>query len=330
MHRRTLILASLAAATAAPAAAQGKSGTLLVMEKNDARLAFLDASDGRRLGQVELPEFPHEFVVDPAGRHAFVGHYGVEASARPGEGGHSVLVVDIAARKVARRIDLSPFNRLHGMGVDAQGRLSVVSEEKGVLLTLDRPLEDEAPGFAVPAGGIKTHMFALSRDGERAFVTGLLSNTASLVRPRDASVAPVVVTTGRMPEGCCLSPDEGTLYVGNRRSGTLAAIDTATMRVRDTREVGGDPLRVYPLPDGRLLMIDLARSALVLLRADMREIWRLDLGAKPNAASLHPSQARAFVSLASDEVAVVDLDRPAIEGRMATGRGADVTRLLQT
>jgi len=330
MHRRALILTTLAAAasSAAPAAGQARAATLLLMEKNAARLAFLDPADGRRTGEVELPEFPHEFVVNRAMTHAFVGHYGVESSDRPGPGGHSVVVVDLAARRVARVVDLSPYGRPHGMAIDARDRLSVLSEDRNTLLTLDEPLEDRTPGHAVAAGGIKTHLFALARDGERAWVTGLLSNTASLVRPRDAAAAPVTVTLGRMPEGLCLSPDEATLYVGSRRAGAVAAIDAATMRVRATREVGGDPLRLYALPDGRILLADLAREAVFLLRPDLSEIWRLDLGAKPSAASLHPSRAVAYVSLASDEVAVVDLERPGIEGRFRVGRGADVTRLL--
>ena len=334
MHRRNLLLTGLAASVpaiapiAAPARAQGQSGTLLVIEKAGHRLAFLDSSDGRRVGEVRLPEFPHEMVVDSAGRHAFIGHYGVEVSASPGEGGHSVFVVDLAARRLLRTIDLSPYGRLHGMAIDGADRLSVLSEDRAVLLTLDKPLEDTAPAFAVAAGGIKTHFFALSRDGERAYVTGLFSNTVSLVRPRDAAVPPVTITLGRMPEGCCLSPDERTLYVGSRRSGTLSAVDAESMRVRATREVGGDPLRGYAVPDGRLLLAGLGRANLFLLRPDMGEIWRLDLGAKPSAASLHPTRPIAYVSLASDEVAVVDLEHARIEGRMKAGPQADVTKLL--
>ncbi|MFC7737359.1 YncE family protein [Roseomonas sp. GCM10028921] len=330
MHRRTLLAAGLAAALPAPgpAGAQPRPETLLVMEKTDHRLAFLDPSDGRRMAELDLPEFPHEFVVDAAGRHAFIGHYGLESSAASGEGGHSVIVADLAARRILRGIDLSPFNRLHGMAIDAADRLCVLSEEKSVLLSLDHPAEDSAAGYAVPTGGIRTHMLALSRDGERAYVTGLLSNTVSLVCPRDAAAAPVLVTTGRMPEGCCLSPEERTLYVGNRRSGTLAAVDTGTMRVRDTRAVGGDPLRVYSVRDGRLLLADLQRESLSISRGDMSEIALVPLGARPSASSLHPSRPLAYVSLTSDEVAVVDLERARVEGRMRTGRGADVTRLL--
>ncbi|UFN48702.1 YncE family protein [Roseomonas sp. OT10] len=327
-RRTTLAGAAAAMASATTARAQGDAPALLVMEKNAGTLGFLDPESGRRLGEVALAEYPHEFVVDPQSRLAFVGHYGVETSAATAEGGHAVLVVDLRERKIAHRIDIAPFNRPHGMAIDARGRLSVLSEGRNTLLTFDEPAEARQPSIAVAAGGIKTHLFALTRDGERAYVTGLLSNTASLVRPRDAAIAPVTVTTGRMPEGLCLSPDERTLYVANRRSGTVAAIAADSMRVTETRPVSGDPLRLYALPDGRLLLADLERARMVLLGPRLEEIAAIPLDAKPSAASLHPSRPLAFVSLANDRIALLDLETHRIEGHFATRAGADVTRLV--
>ncbi|MFT8243842.1 YncE family protein [Roseomonas sp. BN140053] len=333
MPQRRTVLGGLAALAAAPSVVAAQTPAvagevLLVMEKTAATLAFLDASSGARLGEVRLPPFPHEFVVSSDNRTAFVGHYGVESSANPGEGGHAVLVVDLRERRVARSIECSPFNRLHGMALDSRDRLYALSEEKAVLLSIDEPLNATAPSSAVAAGGLKTHLFSLSRDGERAFVTGLLSNTATLVRPRDASVAPVSVTTGRMPEGNCLSPDERTLFVANRRSGTLVAIETDSMRIRFTKQLGGDPLRVYALPDGRLLVTNLQARTITMLSPEMEEIAVVQLDAIPAAASLHPSRPVAFVSLSSDKVAVLDLDTRRIEAQFATKAGADVTRLI--
>ena len=307
----------------------GPASLLLVMEKNAGKLAFFDAADGTRVGEVGLPAYPHEFVVDAQGRFAYVGHYGLPSSDRPGEGGHSVVVVDLGERRVARTIDCAPFNRLHGIGLDGQGRLGVLSEGRDTLLILDDPGRATRPDRQAATGGRKTHLFSFSRNGERAYVTGLESGTASLVRPHDRGAKPVVTKTGQMPEGNCLSPDGKVFYVGNRRSGTVSVLDAGSMKLRDQRDVGGDPLRLYALPDGRILLADLERESISLLRPDLREIWRLPLGAKPSAASLHPGKAVAFVSLASDEVVAVDLEARRIEQRIRTGAGADVTRLLQ-
>ncbi|MFC0408940.1 YncE family protein [Roseomonas elaeocarpi] len=326
----TLSLAAEGVSRGAAAQTTVASGgdTLLLVEKVASKLVFLDPDTGDRRAEVALPQFPHEFVVDRANRHAFVAHYGLESSDKVGEGGTDVVVVDLLERRVVHSLECAPFNRLHGIGLDEKGRLTVLSEEKGVLVSFDDPVGAKQPSAAANTGGIKTHLFSLSRDGERAWVTGLLSNTVSLIRPRDASVAPVVTRVGTFPEGNCLSPDEKTLYVGNRRSGSVTMLDADTLKVRATREVGGDPVRLYAMADGRLLLLNLAGESASLLKPDMSNIWTMKLGAKPAGASLHPTAARAFISLASDEVLTVDLETQRVERRFKTGAGADVTRWL--
>ncbi|WP_369218538.1 YncE family protein, partial [Streptomyces flavofungini] len=194
----------------------------------------------------------------------------------PGEGGAAVFVIDLAERSLARTIDTRPFRRVHGMGIDDQDRLYALSEERAVLLGFDDPVTDQAPTRAVPTHGVKTHLFALSRDGERAYVTGLLSHTVSLVRPHDAAAPPLLVTPGQLPESSCLSTDERTLFVGARKSSALVAVDAHTMRVRRSRKVGGDPLRVCTLDDERLLVTDIVgRTLTVYATADLRPLRTL-------------------------------------------------------
>jgi hypothetical protein len=238
---------------------------LAVVEKGDRRLAFFDAGSGRRLSDLVLGDFPHELVADAERRFAYVGHYGVEFSGVTGQGGSSVFVVDLRLRTLVRTIDIAPFNRVHGMGMDDTGRLYALSEEKATLLGFDAPATATAPSRAVGTGAIKTHLFSVTRSGERAYVTGLLSHTVSLVRPHDASVAPVLVTPGQLPESSCLSRDERTLYVGARRTPAVVAVDAHSMRVKDVLEVAGDPLRVYTVSDDQLLVTDLANKKISLI-----------------------------------------------------------------
>lgn len=319
-----------AAPTAGTASGSGLAATevLLVMEKNQRGLGWYDPASGRRIGGVALPEFPHEMVLDADARHVFVGHYGLFNSAATGTGGSSVLVVDVEARRVVHTVDLAPFNRIHGLAIDRHDRLYALSEGRDTLLVVNKPTESASPDAAVATGGIKTHLFSLTRDGERAFVCGLLSSTVSLVRPHDAAAAPVVIRTGTMPEGNCLSPDEKTLYVGNRRSGTLVAVDTDSMKVRDSKQVGGDPLRVYAMPDGRLLLTNLERRTLTMLTPAMEEITTMAFDSGPTAVSLHPRRPVAYVSLFSDRMAVVDLDARRVVNEFPTRQGTDVSRLL--
>ncbi|MBC3989856.1 YncE family protein [Streptomyces sp. AC563] len=336
--RRTVVKAAGGGALASGLAvsAAGASGTaargdvLLVVEKNSHAVSFYDVMSGRRLGSVQLPDYPHEMVVDSRRHYAYIGHYGVRMASTVGEGGAAVFVVDLHERTLSRTIDIRPYNRVHGMGIDDRDRLYALSEEKAVLLGFDDPATDRAPTRAVPTHGVKTHLFSLTRDGERAYVTGLLSHTVSLVRPYDAAVPPVLVTPGQLPESSCLSTDEKTLFVGARRSSTLVAVDARTMRVRRSRKVGGDPLRVYTLDEDRLLVTDIVGNTLtVCATADLRPLRTLRLDGIPAAVSLHPDEAVAYVSLLDrDRIAVVDLDRLAVTGGFATRSEPDVSVLL--
>ena len=172
---------------------------LLLVEKCSHCFSYYDIGTGERLHSIALEEFPHEFVVDAAKRSAYVGHYGVETSGHLGHGGTRIFQIDIAARKLARTIDIAPFNRLHGMQMDEQGRLYALSEDRAQLVVLDRPETDTAPRRAVPTGGIKSHLFALTRDGRTAYVMNLLSHTVTKVRPHDATAAHSAAPVPRRP-----------------------------------------------------------------------------------------------------------------------------------
>ncbi|WP_235503923.1 MULTISPECIES: YncE family protein [unclassified Acidovorax] len=186
---------------------------LLLVEKCSHCLSYYDIDTGERLASIQLPDFPHEFVIDSQERYAYIGHYGVETSGHLGFGGTQIFQVDIARRELARTIDIAPFNRLHGMQMDAQDRLYALSEDRAQLVVLDHPATDTAPRRAVSTGGIKSHLFALTRDGQTAYAMNLLSHTVTKIRPHDATVAPVACAPGEKPEGYALSEDEKTLYV---------------------------------------------------------------------------------------------------------------------
>ncbi|MGW7073529.1 YncE family protein [Streptomyces sp. NPDC054855] len=334
--RRTVIkamgagtLASGHSSPASGASRTAKTDVLMVVEKSGHAVSFYDADSGRRQDTVGLPDYPHEMVVDSRGRFAYVGHYGVRMASTVGEGGAAVFVIDLAGRSLARTIDTRPFRRIHGMGIDRHDRLYALSEEKAVLLGFDEPATDLAPTRAVPTHGVKTHLFSLSHDGERAYVTGLLSHTVSLVRPHDASVPPVLVTPGQLPESSALSRDEKTLFVGARKSSSLVAIDARTMKVRRTRKTCGDPLRVYTLDDERLLVTDIVANTLAVWSTDLRPIRSLEFDGTPSAVTLHPSKPLAYVSLlGTHQIAVVDLDRFAVVNSFATGLEPDASALL--
>ena len=303
--------------------------TLLLVEKCAHSFSWYDIESGERVRTLELPQFPHEFVTDASNRFAYVGHYGVETSGNVGAGGHSIFQIDIHLATLVRSIDLFPFNRLHGMQIDDQDRLYALSEEKGVLLVLDQPQVDNGPTRAVPSGGLKSHLFALTRDGQTAYCMNLLSHTVTKVRPWDPMFQPVACHPGQKPEGYALSADEKTLYVSNRWSNTLAAIDTETMTVRCTAASRDDATRIYRASDNRLFVTNYGERSLSVVDPEtLNEIGYLKMEARAIALSFHPRLPLAFISQDDDRVAVLDTTSLRILRFISTQREPDVSKVV--
>lgn len=312
---------------ASPSLVDAKGDTLLVIEKNAHALGYYSLKSGARTHSVELAQFPHEFVVDAQAQYAFVGIYGVEFATQIGQGGSHIAVIDLRQGKQVHQVECAPYNRLHGMGMDHKGRLYALSEEKAVLLVVDNPAKDARPTSAVPTGDVKPHMFALTRDGERAYVTALLSNTLSLVRPHDP-VAPVLrASTGRMPEGVCLSPDEKTVLVSNRRSTSLVAMDSNTLKVLRTATTRGDALRVYWVGD-EVITSNLQDQSITFFTPDLKETARVALAGRPIGISFNPSGTLAFVSVGPDKLVIMDVKARKIVSQLDTRSGVDLSWLL--
>ena len=144
------------------------SDILLLVQKCAHTFSLYDLASGEALKHIVLPNFPHEFCVDPTRRFAYVGLFGIETAwTRGQEGDHRVAVIDLQRREHTRTLDLWPCRRPHGMACDGQGRLYAMSEAQDTLLVFDDPQAQDVPNLAVPSGGIKTHLVTLTVEGLR-------------------------------------------------------------------------------------------------------------------------------------------------------------------
>jgi len=303
---------------------------LLLVEKCSHCFSYYDIDSGTRMHSVRLPEFPHEFVVDAAQRYAYVGHYGVETSGHLGYGGSSIFQIDIAERRLARTINIAPFNRLHGMQMDAQDRLYALSEDRAQLVVLEQPATDTAPRRAVSTGGIKSHLFALTRDGQTAFAMNLLSHTVTKIKPHDATFVPLACAPGEKPEGYALSEDEKTLFVTCRWSNTLCAIDTASMQVLRSAPSRDDATRLYLYRDGRLVVTNYGeRSLSVVDPVTLKELAHIPMEARAIALSYHPTKPIAFVSQDNDKLGYFNMETLQFERFITTQREPDVSCVVR-
>ena len=296
---------------------------LLLVQKCAHTFSFYNLTTGQAEKHIVLPNFPHEFAVDTVRKRAYVGHYGIETASHLGEpGGHSVFVIDLETREHVATLDIWPFHRPHGLTVDAEGRLYVMSEAHNTLLRFSDPVNCHVPDLAVPSGGYKTHLFALTKDAQTAYALNLLSNTVTKIRPHDPTFTPVAVVPGPVPEGNALSADETLLYVANRGDDTLVAVDTASMKVVASGKTRRDPNRVYRCTDARgrdvLLTTNSGEQSLSVFGTDLKEQRCIELPANPLALSLHPGGRAAWISFQDQTIRRLNLESFEFEQQIAT------------
>src|SRR5687768_14693785 len=118
-------------ARGAPAAAQGE--ILLVGNKGENTVSFIDLASGRELGRSPTGPMPHEIAISPDGRQAAVVSYG----------GFSIDLFDLGSREKLRTIDLSPNAGPHGIAWLEDGRILVTTERSKSLTVVDTRNKDE-------------------------------------------------------------------------------------------------------------------------------------------------------------------------------------------
>jgi DNA-binding beta-propeller fold protein YncE len=303
-----VVAVSLAAAqSAAPA-------RLLVLLRDASALALVDPAGGKVLGQVPTAKDPHEVTASADGKLAFVGS--------PSGG---ISVIDLAARKELRRLDIGPRSEPHDVRV-AGGKLYFTAEGYKMIGRYD-PAADKID-WLLGTGQDSTHMLVLTKDMNTIFTANRLSNSVSMIEGVSSGPPKWKITAigvpGKMPEGIDLSPDGREVWTATRGDGGVSIIDVVSKKVAHTFNLqlkGGNRLKFTP--DGRLVLIsDPDGGELVVVDAATRkERKRLKLA--PDAILMSADSSRAYLGLRQDHsVAVIDLKTLEETSRFSTGPGS--------
>jgi YVTN family beta-propeller protein len=318
VHVTVVAAAALVAMLAAVGHAQ--SGRLLVLNKDDATFAIVDPDSGAVLGTVAVGEGPHELVASSDGKYAFASNYG--SGPAPG---HTISMIDIAARKELRRIDVAPLSRPHGLAF-ANGRLYFTAEADRKIARYD-PAADRIE-WQFETGQNTTHMVLPTRDVRTIFTSNIASDSVSAIQQDAGGVwTQTIIRVGKGPEGIDLSPNGREVWSAHSRDGGVSVIDVASKRVTQTIDIGTKRSnRIKLTADGRFALVsDLDAGDLVVLDAAARKvIKRVALGKSPEGILIAPDASRAFVAVNGDNyVAVVDLKTWTVTRKLQTGRGPD-------
>jgi YVTN family beta-propeller protein len=293
---------------------------LLVLNKDDAAMAAVDESSGNVLWIVKVGDGPHELVASDDGRYAFASNYGTGPAP-----GHTISMIDLAARTELRRIDVAPLSRPHGLAV-AGGKLYFTAEGSKKIARYD-PSADRVD-WTFETGQETTHMVLVSRDLRRLFTSNIGSSSISIV---DAGAGgawtQTVVPVGQGPEGIDFSPDGRQVWTAHSRDGGVSVIDVASKKVVDTLPVGTKHSnRLRFAPDGSFIAIsDTEAGELVVLDGRTHQVrTRVAVGKSPEGVLVAPDGSRVFVAVNGDNVvAAVDPRTWRVASRIQAGRGPD-------
>lgn len=303
------------------AQSQTPSPALLVLNKEDNSLSIVDPATLKTVAQIPTGEAPHEITASEDGKFAFVANYGARTA------GNSISVIDLAAQKELRRVDLGALRRPHGI-VFADGKVWFTAEENKLIARYD-PGSNQLD-WILGIGQNRTHMLVFNKDRTQLFTSDIQSDSITLLQRNSSDPSGwsgTHISVGKGPEGGDISPDGREFWAANSGDGTISIIDVASKKAVQTVDIHTKHSnRLKFTPDGKLTLVsDLAGNELVVLEASSRkEIKRLNLGRNPEGILIAPDGAHAYVAVAGEKnVAVLDLKTLEVTARIATGNGPD-------
>ncbi len=297
--------------------------TLLVLNKEDSNLAFLDVKTGKVTTTVPVGFQPHEITVSGDGKFAFVSNYG-----NGPQPGNTISMIDLAAKKELRRVDVSPLGRPHGI-FWSEGKVLFTSEANKLIARYD-PVANRMD-WMLGTGQNTTHMVAVSRDRSQIYTANIGANTITIIDVAK-NYEETVVPVGKGPEGFDLSPDGKQLWAAHSQDGGVSIIDLNAKKVTGNFDAGTKRSnRLKFTPDGKTVLIsDLAAGELLFIDVATRKVVKkIPAGKSTEGILITPDGATAYVAANGDNVIlVVDLKSRSVTGKLEPGKGPDGMALL--
>ena len=303
------------------AIAQTPRPALLVLDKDDSKLAIVDPASLKVVARVPAGDDPHEVVVSDDGAVAFVSNYGAF-----GKPLHTISVIDLVRQQALPAIDLGALLAPHGIDA-ASGKIYFTAEMSKVVGRID-PASRQVD-WVLGLGQNRTHMVKVGKRGDAIYTSNVFSDSISVIE-KDPSMQgwrETVIPVGKGPEGFDVSPDGKELWAANSHEGTISVVDLTSKQVAQVLKVPTKfANRLKFTPDGRTVLItDLGTGDLVFLDAKARkEIKRISVGKGCAGILMVPDGSRAFVAVSRDDkIAVVDLKSLTVTAEFSTGKGPD-------
>lgn len=301
---------------------------LVIVNKPASTVSIVNIKTGTILTSLPTGANPHETAASADGKWAVVSDYGAQNP------GNTLTVVDIAAKKVVRTIDVG-FSRPHGIMFLPDNRTVAVTSETGGMVVLVDAVEGKVSS-SHPSTQQTSHMLALTRDGKMAYTANIRSGSISAIDLTDAAQTRTL-PVGTMTEAIGLTPDNREAWLGSNNTGKVYAVDVKAWKVIDSMQTSGFPYRINFTPDGKSAIITNPMSDEVHLydvATKQRQGTIQAHGSKgqtgqPLAVVISKDGKTAWVSLAeAGEIAELDLGSKSVKRYLPAGEGPDGMALI--
>jgi DNA-binding beta-propeller fold protein YncE len=319
MRLKLLILSSVLAVGASPLTGQspnGRTGTLVVLNKSVATATFIDVASGEIVATLPTGRGPHELAITSDGRWAVSTDY---------SGGNSLTVFDVQDLSVVRSIDLGSYPRPHGAFFLPGDSLMVITSEASRNVVLVNPFRGEIVDV-IGTGAAGSHMVAVTGDASTLYTGNMQANSVSELDVATGQRTGTFAVPGT-PEAITVSRDGTEVWVGSNAEGLVSVVETQSGSVSASLTGFEWPYRILIVEDLDLVVIpDMGRHVVRFVDySDRTDIETLPLpGEGPQGVALTPDQGTVFLSLSeSGEIAVIDLATRRIVRRIDSGPTPD-------
>ena len=317
-----VIVMNTQATEPAPSSARG---LLLVANKGDQTVSFIDPETGRQIATVkESGITTHELTTSPDGRTAYAPVYGNSGVGAPGSDGRTLDIIDVASRRVIATLDFGRPVRPHCAMIGPRDGLLYVTTELTNSIDVIDPKTRRIVA-QIPTGQPESHMMAITRDGRRAYTSNVHVGTVSavdLVARKVIAVIPVSAHAQRI----ALSVDDRYAFTADQTKPQLAVIDTATNQVKTWIPLPALAYGTAPTQDGKWLLVTLPSTGQVAVvdLQSMKVARTIDVPKSPQQILVRPDGEVAYVSChESRKVAAIDLKTWKVDKLIEAGPMAD-------
>jgi YVTN family beta-propeller protein len=303
--------------------------TLVVLNKSEHTATLIDPASGKTLAKLPVGRGPHEVIVSPDGRTAFVSNFGPYGICPAGDTmcktpGNTITVLDLAERKVKTTYDYGSNKGQHGSVMSRDGKyVWVTSETPQSLLEIDAATGKIANQW--PTKQERSHLVVVTPDEKKFYVSNTVSGSVSVIERATGTVK--VIPAGKGAEAITISPDGREVWVGLPADNKIAIISTAKEEIVETIESGGkQPQRVRFTPDGKEVWVShVAIDTLTVIDAKSRKpVANVSVGKRPQGIVFSPDGRRGYFALSgSNQVAVIDVPGRKLVGNFETGLDPD-------